>query len=116
MRIVGLPEKVEGRDPTQFIEQWMADVFGKEAFTHLYAVEWAHRVPTRRLPPGSPPRPILARLLNYQDREIILRLAREKRNIQYNGTQISFYPDFSAAVQKSRPWFSEIKKRLQKLP
>lgn len=41
--IVGLPEKVESRYPMQFVEQWMADVFGKEAFTHLYAVERAHR-------------------------------------------------------------------------
>lgn len=115
VRIVGLSEKVEGRDPTQFKEQWMADVFGKEAFTHLCAVERAHRIPTRPLPPGSPPRPMLARLLNYRDRESVLRLAREKRNIQYNGTRISFYPDFSAAVQKNRSRFSEIKKRLQKL-
>lgn len=28
--IVGLPEKVDGRDPTQFVEQWMADEFGKD--------------------------------------------------------------------------------------
>ena len=115
VRIVGLPEKVEGRDPTQFVEQWMAEVFGKDSFTHLYAVERAHRVPTRPLPPGNPPRPILARLLNYRDREIILRLAREKKNVQFNGTRVSFYPDFSAAVQKSRARFTEIKKRLQKV-
>lgn len=46
---------------------------------------------------------------------IIVRLAREKRNIQFNGTRVSFYPDFSAAVQKSRSRFSEVKKCLQKL-
>lgn len=93
----------------------MAELFGKEALTHLYVVERAHRIPTRPLPPGNPPRPILARLLNYRDREIILKLAREKKNIQYNGTRISFYPDFSAAVQKNRARFSEIKKRLQRV-
>lgn len=92
VHIVGLPEKIEGREPTQFVEQWQADVFGKEAFTHLCAIERSHRVPTRPLLPGNPPRPLLARLLNYRDREIILRLAREKRNMQYNGTQVSFLP------------------------
>lgn len=83
VRIVGLSEKVEGRDPTQFVEQWMTDIFGKEAFTHLYAVERAYRIPARPLLPGYPPHPPLARLPNYSNREIILRLAREKRNIQF---------------------------------
>lgn len=115
VRIVGLPEKTEGRDPTQFVEQWLMDTFGKEAFTHLYAVERTHRVPTRPLPLGHPPRPVLARLLNYRDREIIIRLARECRNIQFNGARISFYPDFSAEVQRNRSRFSDVKKRLQRL-
>lgn len=76
VRIVGLPEKVEGRDPTDFVEQWLTEIFGKKAFTTLCAIERAHRVPLRPLPP----RPMLARLLHYKDREIILRLAREKHN------------------------------------
>lgn len=29
VRIVGLPEEVEERDPTQFVEQWLLEVFGK---------------------------------------------------------------------------------------
>lgn len=67
VRIVGLPERVEGRDPTAFIEQWLQDIFGKEAFTSLFAVERAHRTPPRPLPPGNLPRSVLARLLNYKD-------------------------------------------------
>lgn len=96
------------------MEQWLTDTFGKEAFTHLYAVERAHRVPTRPLPPGHPPCPMLAILLNFRDREIILRLAGEHRNVQFNGTRISFYLDFSAEVQRSRSRFSDVK-RLQRL-
>lgn len=33
VRIVGLSEKVEGRDPTAFVEQWLLDIFGREVFT-----------------------------------------------------------------------------------
>lgn len=33
--IVGLPEKTEGRRPTEFAEKWLLDVFGKEVFTQL---------------------------------------------------------------------------------
>lgn len=115
VRIVGLPEKVEGRDPTTFIEEWLQEVFGKEAFSSIYTVERAHRVPPRPLPPGNPPRSMLARLLNYKDREVILRLAREKGSIKHNGTKVSFYPDFSAEVQRRRSKFMEVKKRLQRL-
>lgn len=45
VRIVGFPEKMEGRDPTDFMERWLLEVFWKETFTSLYAVEKAHRVP-----------------------------------------------------------------------
>lgn len=97
VRIIGLPQKMEGRDPTEFIEHWLLDIFGKDAFTPHFSVERAHRTPTRPLPPGNPPRPMLAHLLNYSDKETILRITRECRNIQYNGARVSFYPDFSAS-------------------
>lgn len=35
-KIVGFPEKVEGRDPTKFVAHWLLEVFGKEAFIPLY--------------------------------------------------------------------------------
>ena len=115
IRIVGLPEKAEGRDPTAFVEAWLQEVFGKDVFTPFYSVERAHRVPPRPLPPGNPPRTMLAKLLNFKDKEIILRLARERRNIQFNGVRVSFYPDFSAEVQRRRAKFGEVKRRLQRL-
>lgn len=59
---MGLPEKVKGRDPTEFIEHWLIDLFGKEAFTPLFVVERAHRVPTIALP-GSAPKLVLAHRL-----------------------------------------------------
>lgn len=38
VHIVGLPKKVEGRDPTAFKEQWLQDIFVREAFSSLFAV------------------------------------------------------------------------------
>lgn len=112
---VELPENIEGRDPMAVTEQWLQDVFGKEAFTSLFAVEWAHRTPPWPLPPGRPPRSMLARLLNYKNCEIILRLAQEKGSVHFNGTKVSFYPDFLADIQRKRSKFTDVKKRLQKL-
>lgn len=114
VRIVGLPERIEGRDPTDFIEQWLVTLFGKDAFTPRFSVERAQRTPTRPLPLGHHHRPFLARLLNYRDWEIILRLARERQDKRNNRAKVSFFPDFSAEVQRQRSTF-EVKKRLQQL-
>lgn len=46
---------------------------------------------------------------------MVLSLAREKGAVQFNGTKISFYPDFSAEVQRRRSKFADVKKRLQRL-
>lgn len=39
MRIMGLPERVEGRDPTTFVENWFLEIFGKNFFSPFFAVE-----------------------------------------------------------------------------
>lgn len=98
VRIVGLPKKVEGRDPTVFVEGWLQEVLRKEAFSPIYTVERAHGT-TEAPPAWQPPRSILTRLLNYKAREVALHLAREKGAVHHNGTKISFNPDFSTEVQ-----------------
>lgn len=36
---VRIHQRVEGRDPTTFTETWLQEMFGKEAFTTLFAVK-----------------------------------------------------------------------------
>ena len=115
VRIVGLPERVEGKDPTTFVESWLLELFGKNALSPFFAVERAHRVPSRPPQQGGPPRSILAKLLHYRDREAVLRQARERANIQHNGVRVSFYPDFSQEVQRRRAKFTDVKRRLRNL-
>lgn len=80
IRIVGLPERIEGRNPTAFVENWLLEIFGQDVFSP-FAVECAHRVPPCPPQPGGPTRSILAKMLHYRDREIVLRQARERANI-----------------------------------
>lgn len=70
------------------------DVIGVEGFYRLFTIECAHRIPSHPLPPGSTPRPIIIKLLNYRDRDSILSKARQQSNIKYNGNTESFFPDF----------------------
>lgn len=58
---------------------------------------------------------MLAKLLHYRDREAILRCARERSNVKFNGIRVSFYPNFSAEVQRSRAKFGDVKKYLRAL-
>ncbi|XP_075712997.1 uncharacterized protein LOC142749187 [Rhinoderma darwinii] len=115
VRLVGVPEKTEGNNSDELLEKWLLEQFGREELSPLYAVERAHRVPTRPGPPGRPPRPVLVKLLHYKDRDKILRKARERQDISINGAKISFYPDFSADVQKKRLQYWDVKKRLRNL-
>lgn len=115
VRLVGVPEKVEGRNPTDYFESWLQNTFGKDVLTPIFAVERAHRVPTRPLPPGAPPRPVLVKVLHFKDRDIILRKARELSDIRLDGNKIAFYPDFSVNVQKRRAQFHDVKRRLRDL-
>lgn len=115
VRLVGVPEKVEGSNPTEYFESWLRNTIGKDHLTPLFAVERAHRVPTRPLPPGAPPRSVLIRILHFRDRDIVLRRARELEDIRLDGSKIAFFPDFSINVQKKRAQFQDIKRRLRAL-
>ncbi|KAJ1085067.1 hypothetical protein NDU88_005200 [Pleurodeles waltl] len=58
---------------------------------------------------------MIARVLNYRDRDVVLRLAREKGVIQYQRNATAFFPDFTLALQQARKEFALAKKKLQNL-
>lgn len=113
VRVVGLPEKSEGADPIGFFEKWLIETYGRETFSQQFSIERAHRVPFRPPQQGNPPRALLLKFLNHRDKINLLRRAREKGNIFYNGVRISIYPDFSPGLQKRRAEFLKIKRSLQ---
>ena len=80
-------------------------------------IERAHRTGTthREGLRVSTPRPILARLLNFQDKPKILRLAREKGDLSFQGSRVNIYPDFSAGELEKRRQFDPVKKKLHEL-
>ncbi|XP_015260695.1 PREDICTED: uncharacterized protein LOC107105091 [Cyprinodon variegatus] len=73
MRFIGVPEKMEGADMIAFIGQTIQSVLGKENF------------------PVVPP-----------DKVKILRLPREKGNLQIGANEFHIYPDFSPGLIKKR--------------
>lgn len=113
LRFIGFPEGIEGKEPEIFLENWLKATMGPDTFSLMFAIERAHRVPMRPLPPGSPPRPLLAKLLHFRDKETVLRTARNMQELKYNGSRVSIFPDYSAATQKQRTAFAAVKRRLR---
>ncbi|KAJ1099851.1 hypothetical protein NDU88_004946 [Pleurodeles waltl] len=67
IQIVGMPEGVEGTDAVTYLETWLHAIMDEHSITPFFALQRAHRGPTRRPDPGRPPRPIVAKLLHYRD-------------------------------------------------
>lgn len=115
IRAMGVPERAEGKNPVAFIEAWLPDTCGHDAFSPMFAVKMAHRVPARPPPQGAPPHPSLFRLLNYKDQDAILNKARTAGTLKVDNAKVSLFPDFSAEVQQQRSKCMDIKKRLRTL-
>lgn len=113
LRFVGLPEGAEGSDPSTFLENLLTSTFGRAEFSTSFVVERAHRLASRPPPQGAPPRTFIAKMLNFWDRDAVLRLTRLKGNIPYKNGEIKVFPDFSAEVQKKRAHFAEAKRQLR---
>lgn len=113
LRFIGLPEGSEGPDPPSFLENLLINTFGRTEFSTSFVVERAHRLAAKPPPPGAPPRTFIAKLLNFRDRDAVLRLTRLKGNIPFKNTEIKVFPDFSADVQKKRALFAEAKRQLR---
>lgn len=52
--VLGLPKNSEGNNPTEFMEDWLREMFGKDCLLKFFAIERAHRVPLRIPGPASP--------------------------------------------------------------
>uniref|UniRef100_A0A667XYD2 L1 transposable element RRM domain-containing protein n=1 Tax=Myripristis murdjan TaxID=586833 RepID=A0A667XYD2_9TELE len=87
VRIINIPEKMEGRDTTGFLEQLIPKLLGHDNFSSPIVVERAHRIGKV----SDRPRPIIAKFLNFTHKEKVLRLAWEK--VHQNSSMLT-YPLF----------------------
>lgn len=115
LRFVKIPESSEGHDTAGFMSQLIQQLFGRDNFPTPPVIEWAHCIPTVQHGDRGTPRPILIKLLHFHDKVKILRLARGKRELMFQGTRIYIYPDFSAELTKKRRSFDAVKRRLREL-
>ena len=117
LRFLGIPEAAEGHNILEFMAGLIPQLLGKDDFPIPPAIERAHRTFVHKVRShGSPnPRPILIKLLHFQDKLKILRLAREKKDLTLDGSRIFIYPDYSADLTRKRKAFVTVKRRLREL-
>ncbi|KAJ4920427.1 hypothetical protein JOQ06_013927 [Pogonophryne albipinna] len=115
LRFIGIQESAEGSDIIGLMSRLIPQLLGQDAFPTLPIIERAHRSPTARQNSCASPRAIMIELLNFQDKVKILRLAREKKSLDYNGKHISIYPDVSPELTRRHRSFDPVKRKLREL-
>ncbi|KAJ1172176.1 hypothetical protein NDU88_004026 [Pleurodeles waltl] len=75
-------------------------------------VERAHSVPPRRPLPLAPPHLRMAGILNYRDRNHLLRMAQKASPIKINNAVVFLFPDYTLEVRRHHASYQAGKKQL----
>uniref|UniRef100_H3AK80 L1 transposable element RRM domain-containing protein n=1 Tax=Latimeria chalumnae TaxID=7897 RepID=H3AK80_LATCH len=115
LRLVGLPEGEEGKDPASFLESWLPKLLNLPELINNLEVERAHRTYAPRERNTDKPHMLLFKLLRYGDKESILRQARKLGALIHNNKPVRIFPDMSAELFQKRKSFSGIKRLCKEL-
>ena len=106
IRIIGVSEEEEKKKGIEkLLEEIIDENFPNMGKEIVNQVQEAQRVPYGINPTRNTPRHILTKLSKIKYKEKILKAAREKQQITYNGICIRLRADFSAQMlQARREW------------
>ena len=112
LRVVGIPEKMEGLYPAKFMTELFTEILGPEFFPTPLKLDRAHRLGRANAAGGdnNRARAFIVLFHNYQDKERVFGKRRD--NLCFRGHKIFFYPDFSASLARRRAAFNDVKARL----
>lgn len=113
IRILGLPESIEGPRPTAFFSELLLEVFGESVLGAAPECDRAHRTAKAKPAPGQRPRPVIICLHRHQVKETIIREARAQRGkLKYRDHPITIYEDYTPEVMEERHKYKEVMSRL----
>lgn len=116
VRIIGLPEAVEGPRPTVFFSEMLSEVMGEQVLPSPPELDRAHRALVPKSKQGGKPRAVIVRFHRYQTKEAVMREARKRRGtLQYRGKPIAMYDDYSVEVQEQRAQYRGVMAELYTL-
>ncbi|KAK7907598.1 hypothetical protein WMY93_016210 [Mugilogobius chulae] len=112
LRVIGLPEGLEGRTAVPFMSQFFVDVLRDESFINPPELERAHRALRPKPAEQEKPRPVIVCFLRFQDKERVLAISRKKGQLSYDGHKVYIFPDLSPGLAKKRAAFNAVKNKL----
>ncbi|TTF56868.1 DNA-binding protein Rfx5 [Bagarius yarrelli] len=111
IRIVGLKEGTEGKEPVKFFETWVPDVLGMCVGNNRIELERARRTGLQKRADGGP-RAVLLRFHSYTDKRAVLEAARDKDTVRVRGRKI-YFRDFSFGMQRKRARTTDARRQLR---
>ncbi len=111
VRIVGLPEAVEGSDVVGFIEKWLPEVLGPDKFSGPVIIEIAHRLQDRC--DRNTPKILIMHFLSSKDKDKVLQIICAKGKITYNEREVKFFQDIARETHLKRRKYYEVKQKLK---
>uniref|UniRef100_A0A8C2W6V4 L1 transposable element RRM domain-containing protein n=1 Tax=Cyclopterus lumpus TaxID=8103 RepID=A0A8C2W6V4_CYCLU len=110
IRIAGIQEQPDSSSPNT-VAKVIKEVLQLD---RDIKIDRSHRTAATRKPGDrEKPRVIIAKVHNDGDAAEILRRARERAPLVYNGNRISIFPDYTPSVAKARAAFTDIRRTLR---
>uniref|UniRef100_A0A671LRJ9 L1 transposable element RRM domain-containing protein n=1 Tax=Sinocyclocheilus anshuiensis TaxID=1608454 RepID=A0A671LRJ9_9TELE len=113
IRVVGLPEGIEGKSAREFMTNLLSELLG-DGLVEPPELDRAHRSLRPKPRTEEAPRPLIIRFHRYIVKETVMRWAKSHKVISYKGHQIKMYEDFSTELAKKHAAFNKIKSLLYK--
>ena len=101
--IIGTPEGEEEEQGIEnLFEKVMMENFPTLMREKVTQIQEKQRVPSKRNPKRPTARHIIIKMAKFQDKERILKAAREKQELKYKGAPIRLATDFSMETLQAR--------------
>lgn len=119
VKFVGIPQGEEKGNLTEFVSALIPKLLGETHFPKPVIVDRAHRSQQPKpvegaSGPSARPCTIIARVHHYQEKEKIIRLARQQ-SLKYGAHKVFIFPDYTAEVMEQRRGFREAMAALREL-
>ena len=103
IRIIGIPEGEEEEQGTENqFEKVIMENFLNLMREKVTQIQETQRVPSKRNPKRPIARHIIIKMAKFQDKERILKAAREKQEVTYKGTPIRLASDYSMEMLQAK--------------
>ena len=105
IRIIGIPEGEEEQGIENLFVKVMMGNFPNLMREKVTQIQETQRVPVKRNLKRPTSRHIIIKMAKFQDKERILKAARDKQEVTYKGAPIRLATDFSMeTLQTRREW------------